>query len=104
MAGDEPDGFVKVFVDDCFKYSTRCISNDRNPKWQDQKRMVDIVADRSMVRLHVYDSDSNDNTTLIDPIGFVEFCIGDIPFDTVAGLKGRWLGGCFSQSSILDRG
>jgi len=80
--GDEPDGFVKVFVDDCFKYSTRCISNDRNPKWQDQKRMVDIVADRSMVRLHVYDSDSNDNTTLIDPIGFVEFCIGDIPFDT----------------------
>lgn len=80
--GDEPDGFVKVFVDDCFKYSTKCISNDRNPKWQDPKRMVDIVADRSMVRLHVYDSDSNDNTTLIDPIGFVEFCIGDIPFDT----------------------
>lgn len=79
--GDEPDGFVKVFVDDTFKYSTRCINNDRNPKWQDRRRVVDIVADRSIIRLHVYDSDSSDNSTLIDPIGFVEFCIGDIPFD-----------------------
>lgn len=79
--GDEPDGFVKVFLDDTFKYSTKCINNDRNPKWQDQRRLVDIVADRSIMRLHVYDSDSNDNSTLIDPIGFVEFCIGDIPFD-----------------------
>ena len=63
--------------------------------------MVDIVADRSMVRLHVYDSDSNDNTSLIDPIGFVEFCIGDIPFDTVAWLKG---GGCLGVLPVPDFG
>lgn len=80
--GDEPDGFVKVYVDDCFKYSTSCINNDRNPQWNDTQ-VFDIVADKSIVRLHVYDSDSHDNSTLIDPIGFVEFCIADIPFDQV---------------------
>ncbi|CAJ1331498.1 unnamed protein product [Effrenium voratum] len=78
--GDEPDGFVKVFVDDCFKYSTATINNDRNPRWQD-KQKFDIVADLSIVRLHVYDSDSTDNSSLIDPIGFVEFRVADIPFD-----------------------
>ena len=67
-------------MDDCLKYQSSCINNDRNPKWND-KQIFDIVADKSIVRLHVYDSDSHDNSTLIDPIGFVEFCIADIPFD-----------------------
>lgn len=96
LPGDEPDGFVKVFVDDTFKYSTRCINNDRNPKWQDRRRVVDIVADRSIIRLHVYDSDSSDNSTLIDPIGFVEFCIGDIPFDHAAWLHCQYIM-CFTN-------
>ena len=71
---------MKVYVDDCFKYSTSCINNNRNPEWRDTQ-VFDIVADKSFIRLHVYDSDSHDNSTLIDPIGFVEFCIQDIPFD-----------------------
>ena len=96
LPGDEPDGFVKVFVDDTFKYSTRCINNDRNPKWQDRRRVVDIVADRSIIRLHVYDSDSSDNSTLIDPIGFVEFCIGDIQFDHAAWLHCQYIM-CFTN-------
>ena len=40
LEGDEPDGFVKVFVDDCFKYSTATINNDRNPRWQDMHGRV----------------------------------------------------------------
>lgn len=83
---------MKVYVDDCFKqlffverslklrYSTKCINNNRNPEWRDTQ-VFDIVADKSFIRLHVYDSDSHDNSTLIDPIGFVEFCIQEIPFD-----------------------
>ena len=58
------------------------------------------MADRSIVRVHVclgfaalhlyilenvtradrYDSDSKDNSA-VEPLGFVEFCIADIPFE-----------------------
>jgi len=78
-AGDEPDAFVKVYVDDCFKYSTKYVKDKRNPQWND-KQKFDIVANRCMVRLHVYDTDSSD-CSKVDPLGFVEFCVGDMPFD-----------------------
>mmetsp|Transcript_17448 Transcript_17448/g.41414 ORF Transcript_17448/g.41414 Transcript_17448/m.41414 type:complete len:702 (-) Transcript_17448:130-2235(-) len=78
--GDEPDGFVKVYVDDTFKYSTHAINNNRSPKWNDPQTF-DIVADLSMIRVHVFDLDGEPGSNLEDPIGFVEFCIADIPFD-----------------------
>jgi len=77
--GDTPDAFVKVLVDDTMKYQTKTISNNRNPKWED-KQVFDIVANRSMIRLHVYDSDGDAESTQVDPLGFVEFCVGDIPY------------------------
>eukprot|EP00439_Symbiodinium_sp_Y106_P048967 s6600_g6.t1 len=84
--GDEPDAFVRVYVDDCLHYAGRCIYNSRRPKWEDPShiredfQLFDIVADRSIVRVHVYDSDSKDNSA-VEPLGFVEFCIADIPFE-----------------------
>lgn len=78
--GDEPDAFVRVYVDDCLQYSTKIINNSRRPKWSDTQTF-DIVADSSFIRVHVYDSDSNSCTNDVDPLGFVEFCIQDIPFD-----------------------
>jgi len=78
--GDEPDGFVKVYVDDCLKYATKTINNNRCPQWND-KQTFDIVADLSIIRLHVYDSDGQEDSELCDPVGFVEFCVADIPFD-----------------------
>ncbi|CAE7209487.1 rihB, partial [Symbiodinium necroappetens] len=77
--GDEPDAFVRVYVDDCLHYAGRCIYNNRRPKWEDFQ-IFDIVADRSIVRVHVYDSDSKDNSA-VEPLGFVEFCIADLPFE-----------------------
>ncbi|CAE7364387.1 unnamed protein product [Symbiodinium natans] len=78
--GDEPDGFVKVFVDDTFKYSTHSINNNRSPQWNDPQSF-DIVADLSMIRVAVFDLDGEPGSNLEDAIGFVEFCIADIPFD-----------------------
>eukprot|EP00913_Durusdinium_trenchii_P031022 g29054.t1 len=54
--GDEPDAFVRVYVDDCLQYSTKIINNSRRPKWSDTQTF-DIVADSSFIRVHVYDSD-----------------------------------------------
>ncbi|CAE7516819.1 rihB [Symbiodinium pilosum] len=84
--GDEPDGFVKVYVDDTFKYSTHTINNNRSPQWSDPQTF-DIVADLTMIRVHVFDSDGDQESELEDPIGFVEFCIADIPFDEAAELQ-----------------
>eukprot|EP00441_Pelagodinium_beii_P037344 CAMPEP_0197648762 /NCGR_PEP_ID=MMETSP1338-20131121/27945_1 /TAXON_ID=43686 ORGANISM="Pelagodinium beii, Strain RCC1491" /NCGR_SAMPLE_ID=MMETSP1338 /ASSEMBLY_ACC=CAM_ASM_000754 /LENGTH=734 /DNA_ID=CAMNT_0043222815 /DNA_START=75 /DNA_END=2279 /DNA_ORIENTATION=- len=79
---DEPDAFVKVLVDDTLKYQTKTVNNSRAPKWsQDPPQKFDIIANKTMVRLHVYDSDSSTNSELVDPLGFVEFCVGDMPFD-----------------------
>jgi hypothetical protein len=78
--GDEPDAFVRVYTDDVLRYETQCINNTRSPEWNHDGKL-DIVADRSMVRLSVYDSDSADNSTLIDHLGFVELCVGDMPFN-----------------------
>ena len=86
--GDEPDGFVKVYVDDTFKYSTHAINNNRSPKWNDPQTF-DIVADLSMIRVHVFDLDGEPGSNLEDPIGFVEFCIADIPFDEARGFCGK---------------
>mmetsp|Transcript_65761 Transcript_65761/g.118502 ORF Transcript_65761/g.118502 Transcript_65761/m.118502 type:complete len:747 (+) Transcript_65761:107-2347(+) len=82
--GDEPDAFVKVFVDDVPEYTTRRINNSRHPDWNHEHK-VDIVADRSIVRFFVYDSDSHDDT-LVDQMGFVEICVGDMPYNqTIEG-------------------
>jgi len=77
--GDQPDAFIKVLVDDTMKYQTKTISNSKNPKWED-KQVFDIVANRSMIRLHVYDSDGDEKSHKVDPLGFVEFSTGDIPY------------------------
>ncbi|CAJ1328236.1 unnamed protein product, partial [Effrenium voratum] len=78
--GDEPDAFVRVYIDDCLQYGSRPVMNCRQPKWDDKQRF-DIVSDHSFVRVHVYDTDSRDCMSSVDPLGFVEFCISDIPFD-----------------------
>lgn len=78
--GDEPDAFVRVYIDDCLQYSSKIIRNSRRPQWRDAQTF-DIVADLSFIRVHVYDTDSASVLDNIDPLGFVEFCIQDIPFD-----------------------
>lgn len=78
--GDEPDSFVRVYVDDCLQYSSRIIHNNRKPQWRDAQTF-DIVADASFIRVHVYDTDSSSIHADVEPLGFVEFCIQDIPFE-----------------------
>ena len=73
-------------MDDTFKYSTHTINNNRSPQWSDPQTF-DIVADLTMIRVHVFDSDGDQESELEDPIGFVEFCIADIPFDEAAELQ-----------------
>ena len=33
------------------------------------------------VNLARYDSDSKDQASAVEPLGFVEFCVADLPFD-----------------------
>jgi len=75
-----PDGFVQVYLDDLVQDTCRTpiARGKKDPVWSYQCS-VDIVAPDSMLRLQVVD----DRATNEEQIGFVEICVGDIPFDTV---------------------
>ncbi|CAE8626111.1 unnamed protein product [Polarella glacialis] len=71
------DPYVKVLLDDRPVFSTAHRAATLEPEWQ-EVTSLDIVAARSMVRLQIMDKDRWKED---DPIGFVEFCVGDLPFD-----------------------
>eukprot|EP00931_Biecheleriopsis_adriatica_P062884 TRINITY_DN37990_c0_g1_i1.p1 TRINITY_DN37990_c0_g1~~TRINITY_DN37990_c0_g1_i1.p1 ORF type:complete len:798 (-),score=158.48 TRINITY_DN37990_c0_g1_i1:72-2141(-) len=73
------DSFVQVFMDDILLESckTPVARGKQEPVWRYQCSL-EVVAPRSMVRVQVFD----DQPTSKVQIGFVEFCIGDIPYDT----------------------
>lgn len=66
---------VKVFLDDIFAFQTDT-SLGADAKW-DHGGYLNIVAPRSMARLQVVDAAKGGVG-----VGFVEFCLGDIPFNT----------------------
>mmetsp|Transcript_19483 Transcript_19483/g.44356 ORF Transcript_19483/g.44356 Transcript_19483/m.44356 type:complete len:619 (-) Transcript_19483:42-1898(-) len=68
--------FAKVFLDDRKAFETTSIRS-ANPQWS-KKGRLGITAPHSMVRVQVLDYDSITHT---EDIGFVEFCVVDIPFD-----------------------
>jgi len=74
------DASVDVYLDDIKleekDMRTLTVHGTLNPLWQQQIN-VGIIAPSSMLRLQVVDDQL---TTKVD-IGFVEFCIGDIPYD-----------------------
>mmetsp|Transcript_15563 Transcript_15563/g.43045 ORF Transcript_15563/g.43045 Transcript_15563/m.43045 type:complete len:832 (+) Transcript_15563:99-2594(+) len=79
------DPCVGVFVDDIKLESpsdnTLVVRATTSPLWQ-HKMAIDVVCPMSFVRLQVYDDQI---TTKLEQ-GFVEFCIGDIPYETsIAG-------------------
>lgn len=73
------DPFVRMYVDDIAMFETEARPHTRNPEWQ-FFCVLDITAAVSMVRLQVLDKDT---FTDDDEIGFVEFCVCDIPFSEV---------------------
>eukprot|EP00440_Ansanella_granifera_P072342 gb/GFBE01078507.1/.p1 GENE.gb/GFBE01078507.1/~~gb/GFBE01078507.1/.p1 ORF type:complete len:746 (+),score=144.30 gb/GFBE01078507.1/:1-2238(+) len=72
------DAGVQIFLDDLKQEKCRTVfaRGKQDPIWKCQCE-VEIVAPSSMVRLQVLD-DRPDNHA---EIGFVEFCVGDLPFD-----------------------
>lgn len=58
-------------------YETPAVQMALNPSWY-HHGSLDVVSAMSMVRLQVLDRDTLKEN---DKIGFVEFCVGDIPFD-----------------------
>lgn len=81
------DPRVGVFVDDVKlegkEFLTPVVRNTTSPLWR-HKMVIDVLCPLSMVRLQVYD----DQVTTRVEQGFVEFCVGDMPYDTP--IKG-WL-------------
>ena len=72
------DSFVQVVLDD--QELEKCITpvarGKKQPTWLYHCE-VDILAPMSMIRLQVFD----DQPTEKVPIGFVDVCVGDIPYD-----------------------
>jgi hypothetical protein len=90
-----PHPFVRVYKDDTRQFETTHVRNSRNPEWNSSCE-VDVTAGRSMIRLQVYDQDvedveagdmlkGNQGLEIADKkshsLGFVEVCVGDMPFD-----------------------
>lgn len=71
------DPFVEVELDDMLVYHTPTVNMALHPEWY-HHGSIDIVSAMSMVRLQVLDKDIVKQN---DKIGFVEFCVADIPFD-----------------------
>jgi len=81
--GQVPDAAIEVFLNDCKRddFRTPCVTS-RNPVWNCQGT-IPILAPDSMVRFQVID----DQIIKQNETGFVEFCVGDIPYDKeISGL------------------
>lgn len=96
-----PQPFVRVYVDDVKQFETTHVRDSRHPEWHSELEL-DITAARSMIRFHLYDLDVEDaeaqdlfkgnmqditvaddkQNSLKHSLGFVEVCVGDVPFDT----------------------
>mmetsp|Transcript_137691 Transcript_137691/g.427784 ORF Transcript_137691/g.427784 Transcript_137691/m.427784 type:complete len:623 (-) Transcript_137691:142-2010(-) len=74
----QPPGspFVRAFVNDRKAFETSAVRST-TPRWAHDGQLG-ITAPRSMVRLEVLDHDSLTHT---EEIGFVEFSVGDLPWD-----------------------
>ncbi|CAK0846888.1 unnamed protein product [Prorocentrum cordatum] len=106
-AKQAPHPFVRAYVDDERQKDkdgrvkeTAHVKNSRNPEWNSHFEL-DITAGRSMVRFHLYDQDVDDEdakdllkgnmadvsvadnkkSSFHHSLGFVEVCVGDMPFD-----------------------
>jgi hypothetical protein len=97
MVKTAPHPFVRVYLDDTRQNETEHVKSSRQPEWN-AHCTLDITAARSMVRLQIYDQDVEDEegkdilagnmlqTSVVDQkkchsLGFVEFCVGDMPYD-----------------------
>mmetsp|Transcript_33060 Transcript_33060/g.77319 ORF Transcript_33060/g.77319 Transcript_33060/m.77319 type:complete len:728 (-) Transcript_33060:188-2371(-) len=93
MFQDEPNAFVRVLLDDePFDNNETQRHKSRDPVWKsDEPFFLNVLSPRSMVRLEVYEH-SHRQPALI---GFVEFCVEDVPMNReVAG----WAELCFAET------
>lgn len=71
--GDEPDSLVKLKLEGNKEESTKCIDNNPNPEW-DEEKTLKVVNKDSALRVEVWDKD----TFFDDCLGFVEVKLTDL--------------------------
>jgi hypothetical protein len=78
------DAVVSVEMDDEIIYETAPVTQSLAPEWNHQG-YLNILRPRPFVRLHVKHYGGSDSDTDVG-LGFVEFCVGDVPFNkTIEG-------------------
>ncbi|CAE7412152.1 unnamed protein product [Symbiodinium microadriaticum] len=73
--------YAKVYLDDRLACRTKCQQRTTTPDWRFH-RSLDVVCPYSMLRIQVADQTHSNVMMMRDAqMGFVEICLGDVPFN-----------------------
>ena len=80
------DMFVRVFKDDRWVFDTDCVTRSPSPSWESLHN-IGITVPGSMIRLQLFHGQGDMVSQVIAgaasmltcALGFVEFCVGDVP-------------------------